>query len=84
MKDIYKTRNLALASFLEAVGHPIKDIEIQKDGKIVADFIFASSQEIDIAVNNFMIRATKIEPQEYFMAIKNTKNKMYQKINEDK
>lgn len=74
MQNYYQTSDLALASFL-TLHYPIDSIEKSNSKKMF--FYFKREEHLDDLLQLYFSKQTKVEPQDYFNAIREVKNRLY-------
>lgn len=76
VKDIYSTSDLALATLL-SLWYPLEAIDRTQDAN-KAQFLFKRDIQLDEMVTAYWRGELKVNPQEYFNALKNMKARLYE------
>lgn len=77
MEDItFKTENLALASYIAALGFPLKTVELREGTKQYL-FVFDNNTDIAVAASLFGNGQAIINPIPYYESIKRLKRVLY-------
>lgn len=74
MQNLYKTKDLYLASYL--VMHGLNLVQLEKQDKRFY-FLFETTDNLKPLCDEFYARRAKVEPMEYVVAMKQVKSKMY-------
>lgn len=77
--DLYQTKNLCLASTLECVGIPLRDILVKEEK---ATFVFDNTETLQVALKVFKRKEHRVEPDKFFNTIRSLKSRMYESLNE--
>lgn len=76
VKTIYSTSDLALATLL-SLWYPLEAIDRTQDPH-KAHFLFKRDIQLDELITAYWRGETKVNPQEYFNALKNMKARLYE------
>lgn len=76
VKDIYSTSDLALATLL-SLWYPLEAVDRTQDVN-KAQFLFKRDIQLDELVTAYWRGELKVNPQEYFNALKNMKARLYE------
>ena len=70
----YETKDLGIAAYLIAIGHPLKN-HSKCDGETY--FTFDNNSQIQNEVNNFISRKALVEPVAFSQALRSLKSVIY-------
>lgn len=76
INDIYSTSDLALATLI-SLWYPLEAIDRTQDAH-KAYFLFKRDQQLDKLVTSYWRGELKVNPQQYFNALKNMKARLYE------
>jgi len=75
-RETFKSSDLAIVAFLYLSGHSLIEVEGARSGRSV--FVFRDSPSLAGDLGDFWEKNARVEPQEYFDAIKKMKTRIYQ------
>jgi len=76
-EEWYKTTDFCLVAFLECAGFIPKKVE--RKGPKGSIFCFKKSEALEKATEDFWDKCARVEPQEFFEALKTIKTRLYAK-----
>lgn len=77
MENEYKTSDMGTAVILSYFDFPLIRIEQDPEKPQRKLFVFENSQKLQDLINSYWNRKTEVEPQKYFMVLKDLKTRLY-------
>ena len=77
MEDEYKTSDMGTAVILSYFDFIILRIEPDPEKPTRKLFVFTNSTKLQKTINDYWNRKTEVEPQKYFMVLKDLKTRLY-------